>query len=136
MQLAESQVSPSSLAEVFSAAFMDVSDLDSDSFRVNGEKLTIMVELDQHRKYIRFCVLNRMQNINIDEASTILNKMNFEYVFAKFSAIEHAGFLYFTSHYFMSYKKGLIKYQLVDNVRNFEKVTIEAGIAGLGQYLS
>lgn len=134
MQLAESQVNSSSLAEVFSAAFMDVSDLDSDSFRVNGEKLTIVVELDHQRKYIKFCVLNRLQNINLDEASIILNKMNFEYIFAKFCAIEHAGCLYFTSHYFMSYKKGLMKYQLVDNFRNFEKVTLEAGITGLGQY--
>ena len=134
MQLTENQVSASSLADVFSSAFMDVSGLGPADFSVDGENLTIGVEVDSERKFLKFNSINRMNNIDLEAAAIISNRMNFEYVFASFAAVEHEGNIYYTSAYYMSYKKGIIKHQLVDNFKNFEKITLDAGRSELGQY--
>ncbi|QOX80450.1 hypothetical protein FY034_16410 [Trichlorobacter lovleyi] len=134
MQLVESQVNASALVEIFGAAFMDVTDFDADSFRVKGEKVPVNVTVDSDRKLIKFHFFNRMKNINMATASQIANKMNEEYIFVSFSAVEYEGTIFFTSSYYMTFKKGLIKYQLVDNLKTFERITLEAAMAEFGDY--
>lgn len=126
--LTENQVSASALAEIFGSAFMDVSDLDSKSFIVDGEKLTIRVSIVEQRHLIKFFIFNKMKNINMSKASLITNKMNEDYILNSFSAIEHEGQVIYSSSYYMSYRKGLIKFQLIDNIKNFERIALEAAL--------
>jgi hypothetical protein len=134
VQLTESQVSASALAEVFSSAFMDVYDLDADSFRVKGDRIGVYVEVDKDKKFIKYSFINKMNNINISAITQVMNKMNQEYYFLKFSLVPYDNNYFYTSHYYMSFKKGIINYQLVDNLKMFERVTYEAAMSELGDY--
>ena len=134
MQLAESQVNASALVEVFGSAFMDIDNFKGDSFKVSGEKIPISVQVDTDRKLIKFSFYNVLKNINIAQAAAIINKMNEDYIFVKFSAVEYEDSIFYSASYFMSYKKGLIKFQLVDNIKAFERITLEAGLEELGEY--
>lgn len=131
MQLSESQVSASKLADIFSQAFIDTSDLDATEFKVQGENVRIGIEVDSDRKLIKMRIIQMLANLSLSKAANIMNVINSEKILAKFSAVEYEGNVFLDADYVISYEKGLIAYHLISNVKFFEKVVV----ASVREYL-
>lgn len=131
MQLSESQVSASKLADIFNQAFIDTSDLDSNEFKVKGETVPVGIEVDSDRKLIKMRIVEILAGLSLPEAASIMNEINSQRILAKFSAVEYEGHIFLDADYVMSYEKGLIAYHLISNVKFFEKIVV----ASIREYL-
>lgn len=125
MQLNEAQISASKLADVFSGAFMDVSELEENFFSVKAEALQVRVKVDSKRKYIILEIAQVLYNISLEEASKIANKINSERMLARIFFVEIEGALLMIADYYLSFDRGLIAYHLVNTVKFFEGVVLD-----------
>lgn len=124
MQLNEAQINASKLADVFSGAFMEVTDLNGNSFEVKAERVPVKVTIDEDRKYINLEIIQRLKNITIEQAIMLANKINAEVIMARFYIVEVEGMLLLVADYLQNYERGLLAYHLVDNLKTFEKVVV------------
>lgn len=135
MLITEDQVVPSELVKIFNSAFIDTSDIRQDKFTVQMDRIIVYVILEPEFKFIRYSFHSRLNNISLEDASTITNKMNNEFRMLMFCSVEIEGNVFILVSYTMSYKKGMIKYQLVDNIKLFEKIAVDAIVDRLNDYL-
>ncbi len=126
MQLNEAQISASKLADVFSGAFMEVSELEENYFVVGTETVPVEVKVNSERKYIKLEIVQRMNNISIEKATKITNKINSERLLARFFCleIEDTDAVLMVADYHLSFDRGLIAYHLVNSVKFFERIFV------------
>lgn len=132
MQLAEPEVNAPTLAGVFRDAFMDVSDVGTNSLHVKADKIKVAVTVMPELKCIRYSYHIKIDKFSVDKALQITNKLNEDYIFAQFAAVEESGALNLLTTQYMTYKQGLIKYHLIDSLATFEGIILEAGNEGFG----
>ncbi len=126
-QLKDSEVSIAALIDVFESAFMKIEDKEAESFKVQCENLRATVLLDTERKFISFRIIYGLSgSINLSDALVRANKVNEEYIFIKFAAIEYEGDIYLESKYYMTFEDSLNAFQAVTLVKKFEKYTVDA----------
>jgi len=126
-QLKDSEVTTAALIEVFESAFLKVDDKEAESFKVQCENLKATVLIDEQRKFLSFRIIYGLSgSINLSEALVRANKVNEEYIFIKFAAIEYEGEIYLESKYYLTYEDSLNAFQLVTLVKKFEKYTVDA----------
>ena len=123
-QLTENEVSIKSLVELYENAYMKVKDVKEESFRVEGDIFDIIIGIEKDRKFIKFGIVHLLNgNITLNEAAILANTANEQYVFTRLSAVEYEKSIFIESMYFMTYKEGLIAFQLIDNTKTFDKFT-------------
>ena len=118
----EDQVNAEALADIFRAAFMDVSAVTGDSFTVKGIQFPfrLAITVEPGHKLISFMDRNRLHRINFDQALHLCNEANLTLGPARFLVMQHQDALVAITHYQMTYERGLVPFHLVASFRTFE----------------
>lgn len=135
MQLSESQVSASKLADIFSNAFMEVSELTENEFKVKPENFVVDVRVESEKKNITVSKMFVLNNISLEQAALMANDVNGRVFMVRFIAGNIEEYVVLVVDYAMTYEKGLIAHQLVNNVRWFEKATFQCVYEFFRDYL-
>lgn len=128
MQLSESQVTGSKLADLFNGAFMEVTHLDGSELKVRPERVQVNVRVVDDQKKIIFTLYQALKDISLTQAALIVNKLNNELSFVRMYVVDYNGEIIFVADYTMNYERGVLAYHIVDNIKWFEKITIHAVI--------
>lgn len=131
MQLSESQVNASRLADIFANAFIEVSDLTENSFMVKPENAKILVEVDVDKKAIVISAFQTLKDISLQEAAMITSQLNTNYIMVRFYVMEVEGRILLGMDHRMTYERGLIAFHLVSNVKWFEKIAFQGIVDSL-----
>lgn len=128
MYLQENEVTPKKISDIFSGAFMDVSDIQENTFLVKGtdSPYTIRISVDDERKIIRFVDFTGLHRISEQEAALICNEINKSITFTRFYATKVQELVIYACEYDMTYEKGVIPYHVMANFRLFEKIVSHA----------
>lgn len=125
LTMQESDVSVSSVAKIFADAFMEVSDVENDGFRVKGIDLPFPfgVTIDTARKLVRFRDINRLYRMSEQEAALICNRVNNGIMLTRFYAAKVGEMVVYACELDTTYERGLEPFQLVSNFRAFDKIS-------------
>lgn len=125
MYLQENEITTKKISEIFSGAFLEVTEIKDNGFSVTGPDSVITTRIlnNPERKEIYFSHHNGMERITEQEAALICNKINGAITLVRFYASTWGnGQIVVSSEYQMTYEKGLIPFQVMANLRLFEKV--------------
>jgi hypothetical protein len=124
MYLQENEVTIKKLVEIFTGAFMDVSDVEESRLNVKGVDFPfpLRVSLDTEQKAIRFADFNRLHRITEKNAALLCNDINKTIVLGRFYAMTVNDLVLSACEYEMTFKNGLMPYQVMANFRLFEKI--------------
>jgi len=124
MYLQENEVTTKKVVEIFTGAFMDVSDVEENRFTVKGIDFPfpLRISLDTERKAIRFADFIRLHRIAEREAAHICNEINKSIILARFYAMTTNDMVLSVCEYDMTFEKGVIPYHIMANFRLFEKI--------------
>ena len=126
MQLSESQVTGSKLADVFNGAFMEVTHLDGNELKIRPERIQINVRVIDAQKRIMFSLYQALKDISLNQAALIVNKLNNDLSLVRMYVVEYQGEIIFAADYAMNYERGILAYHIVDNIKWFEKIATHA----------
>lgn len=124
MYLQENEITTKKIVEIFTGAFMEVSDVTESRITVKGIDFPfpLRVTLDAERKLIRFADFNRLHRITEREAALICNEINKSIVLARLYAMTANDMVLSVCECDMTFDRGLIPYHLMANFRLFEKI--------------
>ena len=135
-QLAENELTKEELINVFKSAYMKVEDQDDKSFRVKCEDLGVRVSIDKERKHLRLSILYVLnKRMPLSTAEHIVNEINKDFIFIRFSVFELEEKTYINSDYYISFEEGLIPFHVVHMTKRLEKFTVEALRESFDSYL-
>lgn len=86
----------------------------------------VEVNVSNERKYIKLEIVQRLNNISIEKATEITNKINSERLLARFFCveIEDRDAVLMVADYYLSFDRGLIAYHLVNALKFFERIVV------------
>ena len=121
----EEEVTSESISDLFKSAFLKVSEInENNEFSVDFDTISINVEIDDERKWIRFWFFNKIDEKSYEEAVITANHVNKEKALVRFWVDKGEDFVYLVSDYTMSYEMGIIPFQVVNMAKFFEKVSV------------
>lgn len=124
MYLQENEITTKKIVEIFTGAFMEVSDIEENRLTVKGVDFPfpLRISLDAERKAIRFADFNRLHRIAEREAALICNEINKSIILARFYAMTANDMVLSVCEYDMTFERGVIPYHVMANFRLFEKI--------------
>lgn len=136
--LNENEVTVKSLVDLFESAFIKVTEVNEQSFKVKAKSYTTTISVEFERKLIRLHIwfpAIALSKLSLAEAALIANSVNDKYILLYFSASESGENLFIDSHYYMSFEEGLICYQLIDITKKFEEWTLTRFFDNFDKYM-
>ena len=124
--LEENEVTAESISDLFKSAFIKVSEIDEDKeFRIIFDDLGIVVSIDEENSRIRFFTFSSINDKSYEESILTINHITNATVMARFYiAISHEDTIFIVADYIMSYKMGVIPFQVVNMAKLFEQVAV------------
>ena len=138
MYLQESEISTDKISEVFSNAFMDVSDIEEGKFNVKGMDFPfpLRVVVNTEGKAITFTDINQLHRISELDAALICNELNKTYSFCRFYAATSNNLILSICEFDMTFEKGVIPFHIIKNFRWFEKIVGQSVKVSFIDYLN
>jgi hypothetical protein len=123
--IAEENVTPPTILQLFEDAFMKVELDDDNDVRVTTELGTvILIKVHQDKKMLKYLGLfGFRKTANTSDKLTLVNTLNSKVILSRFSMPKEDILL---SEYFLPYEEGIPSYQVINGFRLFERVTLGA----------
>ena len=120
----EEDVTSESISNIFKSAFLRVSEVnDTNQFKVEFERIDVLVDIDAQNKFIKFLFVNKVYKKTHKEVVARANLANIRSLFVKFYIDTEEDISYLVAEYKMSYEMGVIPFQVVNMAKSFENIT-------------
>lgn len=124
MQLNEFEVTLLKLKEIFTNAFMTISDVDETTVMVTPDEVPLELSVDLERKYIGFAVYQPLENCSMSQAIQKANGANADKFFPRFYIVEVDDSPMMVADYCLPFERGLNVFHLINSIKFFEKVVV------------
>ena len=123
----EEDVTSESISDLFKSAFLRVSEVnDANQFKVEFERIDVLVDIDVQNKFIKFWFIGKVYKHTYKEVVVRTNLANIRSLFVKFYIDTEEDNNYLIAEYKMSYEMGVIPFQVVNMAKSFENITANA----------
>ena len=120
--LADSEVSLDTLEQLFKRAFFNTSRDSDGDLVVQGDGPRVIVLLDDEKQMVKFLAMYGLKdNAPLQLKHTLVNKMNDDVIFVRFSVPEQRSDM-LVADYYLPYEGGISAFQIINAMRLFSRV--------------
>ena len=124
--IAEDQVAPGTIRDLFRRAFFSTSLDDDGDVRVETDDPTVFVSINADNKLVKYTTVYGLKNsASLESKHAFVNKMNDDVIFCRFSVPEEAPNILMVDYY-LPYGEGVLAFQIVRSLRLFARVVPRA----------
>ena len=136
MYIVETEITSTRIAEIFSSAFFDVSDITDVGFSVRGSAFLISVHVDVPRKTIAFSDISQLHHISTAEALIICNDLNRKTNLFRAWLLTVPDKVVIALDYQMTFEREVSPFHVVSVFRRFDRLATQAVHTVLQSYLA
>lgn len=123
----EENVTGEFIAEIFKSAFFKVTEFsDTNRFRVEFERIDVLIDIDDQNKFIQFWFINPVYKHTYKEVVARANLANIRSLFVKFYIDTEEDNNYLVAEYKMSYEMGILPFQIINMAKSFANIVANA----------
>ncbi len=124
--IAENEVTPDTIRDLFRRAFFSASLDDDGDVRVETDDPTVFVSINADNKLLRYTAVYRFENTaSLESKHAFVNKMNDDVIFCRFSVPLEAPDILMVDYY-LPFGEGVTSFLIVRALRLFARVIPKA----------